>query len=106
LTFNLRPRANADLKDSEPKSVLGLVPHQIRGFLAQFSNMLLVGHGYDKCTACSDSILEEYRNSGNEFLIQGLKDPSVLERVAGLEKMKQDVQDQQDDFEWDDEDAL
>src|SRR6476620_12322539 len=100
LLFNCRPRANADLKDSEPKGVLGLVPHQIRGFLAQFSNMLLVGHGYDKCTACSDSILDSYKKDGIDFLISGLRDPSLLEKVAGLEKMKQEVQDQQDDFEW------
>lgn len=67
--------------------------------------MLLVGHGYDKCTACSDAILMAYRDEGIAFLLRGLKVPAVLERVAGLEKMKQDVQDQQDDFDWDDEDG-
>lgn len=37
-------------------SVLGLVPHQLRGFLAQFRNMPIVGAAYDKCTGCSETV--------------------------------------------------
>lgn len=36
--------------------VLGCVPHQLRGFLAQFRNLLLVGAAYDKCTGCSETV--------------------------------------------------
>jgi hypothetical protein len=39
--------------DSSP---LGLLPHQIRGFLGQFSNMLIAGKAYDRCTACSETV--------------------------------------------------
>jgi hypothetical protein len=38
------------------ESVLGLVPHQIRGFLAKFENLKLVGPAYDKCTGCSQTV--------------------------------------------------
>jgi hypothetical protein len=37
-------------------SVLGLVPHQLRGFLAQFRNMQIVGAAYDRCTGCSETV--------------------------------------------------
>lgn len=46
--------AKQDAGDNE--SVLGIVPHQIRGFLARFDNMKLVGPAYDKCTGCSDTV--------------------------------------------------
>ncbi|KAG5633099.1 hypothetical protein DXG03_008378, partial [Asterophora parasitica] len=36
-------------------SVLGLVPHQLRGFLAQFRNLHIVGAAYDRCTGCSET---------------------------------------------------
>ena len=35
---------------------LGLIPHQVRGFLTHFANLLIVGSQYDKCTACSDKV--------------------------------------------------
>jgi len=37
-------------------SVLGLVPHQLRGFLNQFRTMPLVGAAYDRCTGCSETV--------------------------------------------------
>ena len=37
-------------------SILGLVPHQIRGYLAQFRNLLITGQKYDKCTGCSEVV--------------------------------------------------
>lgn len=40
----------------DAKSVLGQVPHQIRGFLAQFKNMPLTGHAYSRCTGCSQAV--------------------------------------------------
>ena len=40
----------------EEGSVLGLVPHQLRGFLAQFRNMQIVGAAYDRCTGCSETV--------------------------------------------------
>ena len=37
-------------------SCLGLVPHQIRGFLARFDNMKLTGQAYNRCTGCSSLV--------------------------------------------------
>ena len=36
--------------------MLGLVPHQLRGFLAQFRTMTIVGAAYDRCTGCSETV--------------------------------------------------
>jgi len=51
--------APADVAVPHSQSVehdLGLIPHQIRGFLTHFANLLIVGSQYDKCTACSDKV--------------------------------------------------
>lgn len=37
-------------------SILGLVPHQLRGFLAQFRTLPIVGAAYDRCTGCSETV--------------------------------------------------
>jgi ubiquitin-like modifier-activating enzyme ATG7 len=37
-------------------SPLGLVPHQLRGFLAQFKTMLIEGPAYERCTGCSSTV--------------------------------------------------
>jgi hypothetical protein len=47
---------NAPDMDGEGTSLLGLVPHQLRGFLAQFRNIPIVGSMYEKCTGCSESV--------------------------------------------------
>lgn len=46
------PAENIGKQDSH-SSPLGIVPHSIRGFLSNFSNIIVTGHAYDKCTACS-----------------------------------------------------
>lgn len=38
------------------EGVLGVVPHQLRGFLAQFRNMPITGAAYDRCTGCSEAV--------------------------------------------------
>lgn len=38
------------------EGVLGAVPHQLRGFLAQFRNMPIIGAAYDRCTGCSETV--------------------------------------------------
>lgn len=42
--------------DPVTSSCLGIVPHQIRGYLAQFNNLKITGQAYDRCTGCSDIV--------------------------------------------------
>ena len=41
---------------TDKRSPLGLVPHQLRGFLGQFRTMLIEGAAYDRCTGCSTKV--------------------------------------------------
>ncbi|KAF9962752.1 Autophagy protein 7 [Modicella reniformis] len=105
-------RAPADKEDSEgdreentaggQSSALGLLPHQIRGFLSRFKNLLISGQAYDRCTACSDVVLEAYEKQRYEFLFKVFEDAKHLEDVTGLTKMKEESENL--DMEWDDED--
>ncbi|KAJ3244781.1 Autophagy protein 7 [Chytriomyces hyalinus] len=81
---------------------LGVVPHQIRGYLTHFSNLLVHGKAYDKCTACSAAVLKAYRERGAEFVHAVLADPKVLEDLTGLSAMHRETDDA--DVEWDEED--
>ena len=68
-------------------SVLGLVPHQIRGFLSRFQNVIPASQRFDKCTACSDIVLNEYAKDGFEFLLKVFNTPNYLEDLTGLSKL-------------------
>ncbi|KAJ3047182.1 Autophagy protein 7 [Rhizophlyctis rosea] len=92
--------ADSTKAPSEPTSLpLGLVPHQIRGFLTHFTNLLVVGHSYEKCTACSGTVLYEYKKRGSDFIVDALKSPEWLEELTGLQKLKEESEDV--DVEWD-----
>ena len=47
---------NTAEEQGEGTSILGLIPHQIRGYLGQFRNILVTGQQYDKCTGCSETV--------------------------------------------------
>eukprot|EP00898_Chlorokybus_atmophyticus_P004525 jgi/Chlat1/5073/Chrsp33S05065 len=82
---------------------LGLLPHQIRGFLTHWSNLMVKGPAFDKCTACSSTVVSEYRQRGADFVLQVLKHPEYLEELTGLEALKSGV----DEYlaEWDADDG-
>ena len=57
------PHQLQDLATPSDQSVLGAVPHQLRGFLAQFRNLPLVGAAYDQCTGCSETVSPAYTHT-------------------------------------------
>jgi ubiquitin-like modifier-activating enzyme ATG7 len=74
---------------------VGLVPHQIRGFVATYSNMLIVGHAYDRCTACSPHVLAGFKERGFQFVVEACGNATFLEDLTGLTAMKNEQ------VEWD-----
>ncbi|KAL9540802.1 hypothetical protein MBANPS3_009481 [Mucor bainieri] len=68
--------------------------------------MLIVGQAYEKCTACSEKILEAYDENHLSFVKQVLKDPLYLEEITGLAAMKKESESLLNDWdiENDDED--
>lgn len=67
---------------------LGLVPHQIRGFLATFENITVTGRSYGCCSACSDKVTKAYREEGWDFVLKALNNPGYVEELSGLKEVR------------------
>lgn len=68
-------------------SPLGLVPHQLRGFLSQFSQLRITGQAYALCTGCSPAVVGAYEREGWAMLAQAFEEAKFLERLTGLDEM-------------------
>jgi ubiquitin-like modifier-activating enzyme ATG7 len=87
---------------SEPTSTpLGIVPHQIRGFLSHFTNMIISGRAYNQCTACSSEVINRFKERGFDFVLDVMKQASLLEVVTGLDKLHIAAEDAE--FEWEED---
>lgn len=82
---------------------LGLVPHQIRGFLTNFSNLLIRGQSYDCCSACSPKILDRYRQEGWEFVRRALNERGWVEEVSGLADVQRRAEELENEVEWEED---
>jgi ubiquitin-like modifier-activating enzyme ATG7 len=79
--------ASVGTGETEDGHPLGIVPHQIRGFLSNFSNMLVIGKGYSCCSACSDTIVSAYNKDGWEFVRKALNEKGYVEELSGLKEV-------------------
>lgn len=79
--------ATSTSKDEGESHPLGLVPHQIRGFLSTFENMSVTGKSYSSCSACSDKIINAYRERGWDFVKNALNEPGYVEELSGLKEV-------------------
>ncbi|CAL8380154.1 unnamed protein product, partial [Boreogadus saida] len=85
--------SSSDDRMNEPPTSLGLVPHQIRGFLSRFDNVLPASLAFDKCTACSPIVLDQYERDGFHFLSKVFNSShSFLEDLTGLTLLHQETQ--------------
>ena len=66
---------------------LGIVPHQIRGFLSTFQNLVTSGKSYDCCSACSDTITSAYTKDGWQFVKMALNEKDYVEELSGLKEV-------------------
>lgn len=113
LTSSLRVNAPAPLvtKDvplPDPHasgSVLGLVPHQLRGYLAEFRTLPIRGAAYSRCTGCSDAVLAAYERDGWAMLHRAFDETGFLERLTGLDKLAEEGEAAMEDLEveWDED---
>lgn len=115
---------NPDPVDPTLSSPLGIVPHQIRGFLAQFHNMKITGQASDLCTGCSrkvrhpfllpllvrgadegcgGQVVEAYEKDGFEMLLQAFEDAKYLEKLTGLDRMYEESEEMMESVDWDEE---
>ena len=63
---------------------LGIVPHQIRGFLTDFQNLVVHGKNYQCCSACSDKVIDAYKAEGWKFVKRALNEKGFVEELSGL----------------------
>lgn len=92
LQHPLGAKAPASKKDDQIGELFGLVPHQIRGSLSSFQNMILTGSSYNQCTACSPKIIQAFEKDGFDFLEKAFNDPAILEEITGLKDMKNNTE--------------
>ncbi|KAH9128516.1 hypothetical protein AeMF1_001355 [Aphanomyces euteiches] len=86
---------------------LSVAPHQIRGFLNSFSQILVQGPMFPQCTACSAPVLSAYRNDGWEMFVQVCNSKTYLQDLTGLAALAKQAEDLSfDDDIDDDEDSL
>ena len=80
-------------QQEEGGSVLGLVPHQLRGFLVQFRNMPIVGAAYDCCTGCSETVRRLLATRRPDVMTdfwvvgpQGVRDTRIRDVVESIQR--------------------
>jgi ubiquitin-like modifier-activating enzyme ATG7 len=99
------PAAPAPMSQTEDRGdhPLGLVPHQIRGFLSNFQNMSIAGKSYNCCSACSDKIVNAYKTDGWKFVEKALNEKGFVEELSGLAEVQRAADAAANDVEWDEE---
>ncbi|KAJ5097560.1 Ubiquitin-like modifier-activating enzyme atg7 [Penicillium angulare] len=96
--------APAPLKrdDERGDHPLGLVPHQIRGFLSTFENITITGQSYSCCSACSEKVTDTYKEQGWDFVRRVLNEPGYVEELSGLKEVQEKAEAALVDVEWED----
>ena len=99
--------ANEEAHKSD-RSVLGIIPHQIRGDMNEYRITPMCGYAFDMCIACSDPILDQFKQEPTKFLLQACNTPGYLEDLSGITKKMQEINfddiEAFDEFDIDDED--
>jgi len=106
MASNQDSTGRVDYVRDPPDHPLGLVPHQLRGFLSTFQNMMISGQSYDCCSACSPKIVDEYRRSGWEFIRRALTETNYISELSGLADVQRAAEAAADGLDWDSEEGL
>ncbi|KAL1408414.1 Autophagy protein 7 [Vanrija albida] len=97
------PAERAPSEGLSTGSPLGPVPHQIRGMLSQWNTVLVEGSAYDRCTACSATVVQAYQEQGFGFLRRAFNETGFLESVTGLDKLYAESEAILDSVDWEEE---
>ena len=92
------------------RSVLGIIPHQVRGDMNDYRVTPMCGYAFEMCIACSPKILAEFQKDPEDFVLKACNKPGHLEDVSGItEKMANlNIDDIEaiDDFDFDSEEEV
>ncbi|GMF11248.1 unnamed protein product [Phytophthora lilii] len=84
---------------------MGYIPHQLRGFLNAFQNMVITGESFDKCIACSSKVLDAYSADALGLLEKACNSTAFLEELTGLNQLTEEADSLMIDLEDSDEDG-
>jgi ubiquitin-like modifier-activating enzyme ATG7 len=96
----LRHRAPADGGEAsglghrfldDPDRPLGILPQQIRGYLAHFTTILPVTRAFQHCTGCAPAVIEAYKREGAGLVLRVCNEQGVLEEMTGLAQMRRET---------------
>ncbi|OBA21515.1 E1-like protein-activating [Metschnikowia bicuspidata var. bicuspidata NRRL YB-4993] len=73
-------------------SSFGDVPHQIRGFLHNFTQTKLSTPAYQHCSACSETVAQMYQAGQWDFVRNCLNSTGYLEEICGLRQVQEDAE--------------
>ncbi|KAK9468681.1 hypothetical protein V1512DRAFT_257656 [Lipomyces arxii] len=80
---------------------LGIVPHQIRGFLHRFEQIKVTGQNSPYCSACSDAIIDAWKFEGWEFVKKALNVRNYVDEKSGLAEVQRKADEITVDENWD-----
>jgi ubiquitin-like modifier-activating enzyme ATG7 len=98
------PTQSSPSSEDEFIHPLGLVPHQLRGFLSTFSTIQIVGSPYPQCSACSEPILNGYHTGGWTFVKRALSEKGWVEEISGLAEVQRKAEELDAEVDWEEED--
>lgn len=73
--------------DVKADTILGILPHSIRGFLFDYTQMLPATPAFENCIACSPKVVKEYQKHGREFLKKVYESTTYLEEISGISQL-------------------
>lgn len=92
LNHPLRNGAKADEEiQNSDRSVLGLIPHQVRGDMNDYRVTPMCGYAFDMCIACSPPIINEFKKDPSTFVIAACNTPGYLEDLSGITKKMSEI---------------
>lgn len=98
-----KPDDPSSYERDPPDHALGLVPHQIRGFLSTFQNMMVRGESFPSCSACSKPILDAYKKDPYGFVKKALDEKDYVAELSGLAEVQRRAEQMAADVEFSDE---
>lgn len=87
------------------QTVLGPVPHQLRGFLSTQEIAKVWGPAFPNCSACGTAVLDAWKQHGWEFVKAALTDEKYITELSGLGDLQRKTEqlDLDEDLEMDSE---